>query len=51
VDIIAAPSFLGCRRGKMNKQLSDLVRHSINKDVVNEDQQQWIDYLKAASKA
>jgi protein required for attachment to host cells len=51
VDIIAAPSFLGRLRGKMNKQLTDLVRHAINKDVVNEDQQQWVGYLKDAPKS
>lgn len=50
VDIIAAPSFLGRLRGKMNKQLSDLVGYTINKDVVNEDQQQWISYLKEAGR-
>ncbi|MBU2979313.1 host attachment protein [Alteromonas sp. C1M14] len=50
VDIIAAPSFLGRLRGKMSKPLSELVGVTVNKDVVNEDSQLWINYLKAAGR-
>lgn len=50
IDIIAEASFLGKLRNHMNKQTLDLVDCTVNKDVVREDEQVWIDYLKDAGR-
>ncbi|WP_218355025.1 host attachment protein [Alteromonas lipotrueiana] len=50
IDIIAEAGFLGRLRNKMNKQVSELVGYTINKDVVREDEGVWINYLKDAGR-
>ena len=51
IDIIAEAGFLGKLRNKMNKQLTELVGHTINKDVVREDEKVWKNYLKEAGRS
>ncbi|GGW93367.1 baeRF12 domain-containing protein [Alteromonas halophila] len=46
IDIIAESGFLGKLRGKMNKQLEELVEKVVDKDVVNADEDRLLAYLK-----
>ncbi|QJR80346.1 host attachment protein [Alteromonas pelagimontana] len=48
IDIIAEPSFLGKLRSQMSKHLEKLIGCTVDKDVVQADQQRWLDYLKDA---
>jgi len=50
IDIIAESGFLGKLRNNMNKQLEKVVGCTVNKDVVRESEQRWLDYLKDAGR-
>ncbi|AXR07661.1 host attachment protein [Salinimonas sediminis] len=48
INIIAEAGFLGKLRNHMSKHVADLVNKTVNKDVVREDEQVWLDYIRQA---